>query len=97
MIDYTQELSLDFTCTLSATVHRKVELSLIWAQVALCKLTTGADLTVVNSICSLGISKYKLNSFQFQCVNSNLKFSVAQNDYFCDVFSTRLKPLTNSS
>ena len=44
--------SLDFS-TLSATVHdhRKVELSLIWAQVALCKLTTGADLTVVNSIC----------------------------------------------
>ena len=29
--------------TLSATVDRKV----IWAQVALCKLTTGADLTVV--------------------------------------------------
>ena len=59
MIDYTQELSLDFTCTLSATVHRKVELSYIWAQIALCKLTMGADLTVVNSICSLGISKYK--------------------------------------
>ena len=35
--------------TYSATVHRKV-LSLIWAQVALCKLTTGADLTVVNSM-----------------------------------------------
>ena len=34
--DYTQKL--DFF-TLSTTVHRKVELSLIWAQVALCKLT----------------------------------------------------------
>ena len=32
--------------SLSETVHRKVELSLIWAQVALCKLTMGADLTV---------------------------------------------------
>ena len=42
MIDYTQELAGLFT--LSATVHRKVELSLIWAQVAMCKL---ADLTVV--------------------------------------------------
>ena len=42
MIDYKQELAGLFT--LSATVHRKVELSLIWAQVAMCKL---ADLTVV--------------------------------------------------
>ena len=41
--DYTQDLD-----ALSATVHRTVELSLIhvWAQVA-CKLTTGADLTIV--------------------------------------------------
>ena len=38
MIDYTRELA-----------DRKVELSLIWAQVALCKLTTGADLTVVRT------------------------------------------------
>ena len=39
--------SARWTFFLSATVHGKVELSLIWAQVALCKLTTGADLTVV--------------------------------------------------
>ena len=46
-VDFTvYDYTLDFF-TLSATVHRKVELSLIWAQVALCKLTTGADLTVV--------------------------------------------------
>ena len=32
------------TCSLFAILK---ELSLIWAQVALCKLTTGADLTVV--------------------------------------------------
>ena len=54
-VDFTRYSKVDFTVydytldffTLSATVHRKVELSLIWAQVALCKLTTGADLTVV--------------------------------------------------
>ena len=40
----TRRSSLNF---LSASVHRKVELSLIWAQVALCKLIAGADLTVV--------------------------------------------------
>ena len=44
----TRRSSLDFF-TLTATVHRKVELFFIWAQVALCKLTTSADLTVVKT------------------------------------------------
>ena len=46
--DYTRRSSLDFF-TLTATVHRKVELFFIWAQVALCKLTISADLTVVKT------------------------------------------------
>ena len=38
--DYTQKLAV-------RTAHRKVELSIVWAQVALFKLTMDADLTVV--------------------------------------------------
>ena len=41
----TRMSSLDFFTTV-LLVYRKVE-SLIWAQVALCKLATGADLTIV--------------------------------------------------
>ena len=55
-MNYTKHSKVDFTIydytqlgphvyTLSATVTRKVELSLIWAQVTLCKLATGAVVT----------------------------------------------------
>ena len=42
----TRRSSLDFFYSFSDS-SQKGELSLIWAQVALCKITTGADLTVV--------------------------------------------------